>query len=71
MAYQRGNYPSAIDYFLNEDDRSLSRRPLVDRRRYNLARTYEASGKPDLAILLYSSNTASPGYHGDVLRRNG
>jgi hypothetical protein len=68
MAYQRGNYPSAIDYFLTKTIEAYPNGPWSTGARYNLGRTYEASGKPDLAILLYISNSASPGYLGDVLR---
>jgi len=68
IAYQRGNYRSAVDYFLTKTIEAYPDGPWLNGARYNLARTYEASGKPDLAILLYGSNTASPGYPGDVLR---
>ena len=68
MAYQRGRYRSAIDWFLRQTIEAYPNGLWLTGARYNLARTYEASGKADLAILLYGSNTASPGYPGDVLR---
>ena len=68
MAYEQGNYPSAAYYLLNKTIDAYPDGPWTTGARYNLARTYEALGKPDLAILLYTGNTASPGYLGDLLR---
>jgi tetratricopeptide (TPR) repeat protein len=68
IAYQRGNYPSAIDYFMTKTLEAFPNGPWSTGARYNLARTYEAAGKADTAVLLYRSNSASPGYHGDLLR---
>jgi len=68
IAFQRDNYPSAIDYFLT---RTLEASPggfWTHGAKYNLARAYEASGEPEKAIELYRSDTASPGYHGNRLR---
>jgi hypothetical protein len=68
IAYQRGNYPSAVDHFLAKTIEAYPDGLWLNGARYNLARTYEGSGKPDLAIIIYKSNTASPGYPGDLLR---
>ena len=68
IAYQRGNYPVAIDYFARRTLEFMPSGPWSDGARYNLARTFEASGEPERAILQYDSNADSPGYLGDLLR---
>jgi hypothetical protein len=68
MAYQRGRYPSAIDWLQAKTIEAYPNGPWSTGARYNLARAYEASGKPDMAMFLYNSNTSSPGYPGDILR---
>ena len=68
IAYQRGNYRSAIDYFRDRTLLAYPDGPWTDGARYNLARAYETSGETDRAILQYGSNDASPGYLGDLLR---
>ena len=42
--------------------------PWTNGARYNLARTFEAAGDPQRAILQYDGNVNSPGYLGDLLR---
>jgi hypothetical protein len=68
IAYQRGNYPSAVHYFARRTLELAANGPWSDGARYNLARTFEAAGDPERAILQYSSNGDSPGYLGDLLR---
>jgi hypothetical protein len=70
IAYQRGNYRSAIDYFTNRSQPPLvyPGGPWTVGAQYNLARAYEASGQTQRAILQYGSNASSPGYLGDLLR---
>ena len=68
IAYQRGSYAAAIDYFMNRTLLAYPDGPWTDGARYNLARSYEASGDTQRAILQYGSNDASPGYLGDLLR---
>jgi hypothetical protein len=68
MAFQRRNFPSAIYWFQAKIIEAYPNCLWTNGARYNLARAYEVSGKPDMAILLYESNTASPGYLGDLLR---
>jgi tetratricopeptide (TPR) repeat protein len=68
MAFQRGRYASAIDYLQTKTLEAYPNSPWSTGARYNLARAYEGSGRLDLAIFLYTSNTNSPGYFGDLLR---
>ena len=68
MAFQRGRYRSAIDYLQTKTIEAYPNSPWSTGARYNLARAYEASGQPGMAIFLYGSNTNSPGYPGDLLR---
>ena len=62
MALQRGRYRSAIDWLQAKTIEAYPNGPWSTGARYNLARAYEASGKPDMAMFLYNSNTTSPGY---------
>jgi hypothetical protein len=68
IAYQRGNYDSAAEWFMKYTIEAYPDGPWTTGARYNLARTYEAKGETQRAILLYGSNAASPGYEGDLLR---
>jgi hypothetical protein len=68
IAFQRGKYADAVDYFYNRTLRSDPGSPWTTGAQYNLARTYEASGETQRAVLQYGGNAASPGYHGDLLR---
>ena len=68
IAYQRGNYPAAIDYFTNRTLLFMPGGPWTDGAHYNLARTFEAVGETERAILQYNGNASSPGYLGDLLR---
>jgi hypothetical protein len=68
IAYQRQNYPSAIDYFTKRTLLFTPDGPWSDGARYNLARTFEAVGDVERAVLQYESNESSPGYLGDLLR---
>ena len=68
MAFQRGRYPSAIDWLQLKTLEAYPNGQWSNGARYNLARAYEASGNADMAIFLYTSNTTSPGYAGDLLR---
>ncbi len=66
--YDQKDYANAIDYFQN---RTLAVKPetaWADAARYNLARTYEASGDTAKAIALYEADTKSPQSHGNRLR---
>ena len=68
IAYQRGNYAAAIDYFTTRTLLAYPDGPWTDGARYNLARAYEASGETRRAVLQCGSDDASPGYLGDLLR---
>ena len=68
IAFERGNYASAIDYFLKRTLLPYPNGPWANGAKYNLARSYEAAGQTSRAILQYGGNDASPGYHGDLLR---
>jgi hypothetical protein len=68
IAYQRANYPTAIDYFTTRTLLATPNGPWSDGARYNLARTFEAMGDPERAILQYANNAGSPGALGDLLR---
>jgi len=68
LAFERGNYPSAIDYFYK---RTLEWWPggmWTHGAKYNLARAYELTGEQKKAVLTYKSDTTSPAYHGNLLR---
>ncbi len=68
LAFQRAKYSSAADYFARRVLEASPGGPWTHGAMYNLARTYEASGRDDKAIELYRSDTNSPAYHGNVLR---
>lgn len=68
IVYQRGDYDAAVDYFKKRTLETYRSDRWNRGARYNLARSYEASGQTDRAILLYGSDVASPGYQGDLLR---
>ncbi len=68
ITYQRGNYSAAIDYFLRRTFEAYPNGRWTTGALYNLARSYEASGQRERAILQYGSNSSSPGYAGDLLR---
>ena len=68
IAYQRANYPAAADYFARRTLELMPDGPWTEGARYNLARTFEAAGDTERAILLYASSADSPGYLGGLLR---
>ncbi len=70
IAYQRANYPSAADYFAQRTLELMPDGPWTEGARYNLARTFEAAGDTERAILLYASSAGSRGYLGALLRAN-
>lgn len=68
VAFEQGNYPSAIDYF---SKRTLEASPTgrwASAARYNLGRCEEALGHPKKAIEEYQAGIFSPGDYGSVLR---
>ncbi len=68
IAYQQANYQTAFDYFFSRTLEAFPGSRWDHGARYNLARTLEASGEHEKAIEYYVSNTASPAYHGHLLR---
>ena len=68
VAYQRGNYSAATDYFAKRTLLAMPDGPWTNGARYNLGRTFEAAGETEKATLQYASNEGSPGYLGDLLR---
>ncbi len=66
--FEQGDYPNAIDYFQNRSLGSKQENPWADAARYNLARTYEASGDLPKAVKLYGADTTSPQSWGNRLR---
>lgn len=73
IAYERGNYATAIDYFLNRllmassKENSLEN-PWTHLAWYNLGRAYELVGQPDEAVRAYMANKGALNYHGSLLR---
>ena len=68
IVFQRGNYEAAIDYFKKRTLEINSKGHWARGARYNLARSYEASGQTDRAILMYGLDPSTPGYFGNLLR---
>ena len=68
MAFQRGRYSSAIDWLQSKTIEVYPNGPWSPGALTISACAYEASDKPDMAMLLYHSNASSPGYAGDLLR---
>jgi len=66
--FDQKDYPNAIDYFQNRTLGAKSETAWADAARYNLARTYEASGNMPKAIELYEADNTSPQSHGNRLR---
>ncbi len=67
VAFQQQDYPVAIDFFAKRTLEAAPKGRWTPAARYNLARTYEASGQIDKAIELYESDN-SPQSHGNKLR---
>ena len=67
VAYERENYPTAIDYFARRTLEASPDGPWTAGARYNLGRTYEALGKREEAIAAYVSDD-SPQRFGSLLR---
>jgi hypothetical protein len=68
IAYQRANYVAAADYFARRTLELTPDSPWTEGARYNLARTFEAAGDTERAILMYASSAGSRGYPGALLR---
>jgi hypothetical protein len=68
IAYQRGNYNSAIDYLLKRTLEMHPDGPWGNGARYNLALAVEASGEIDRAVMMYQSDPDAPDLLGRLLR---
>jgi hypothetical protein len=66
--YEQQNYPEAVDFFSNRTLKATPGGPWSAGARYNLARSYEAMGQNDKAIVLLESDKQSPQSHGNQLR---
>ena len=67
VAFERKDYSSAIDWFGKRTLETQPNGPWASAARYNLARTYEAVGDLDRAIVLYESDVSAQSY-GNKLR---
>jgi len=67
LAFDRGNYPAAIDYLNTRVLEAAPDGPWTFGARYNLGRAYEAQGQTDAAIRAYQSDY-SPQRSGNLLR---
>ena len=67
VAFERGDYNTAIDYFQRRTLEAWPNGPWANAARYNLARTFEALGRNEEAIEIYE-NDDSPQQHGNRLR---
>jgi Tetratricopeptide repeat len=67
VAFERGDYDTAIDYFQKRTLDASPTGPWTAGARYNLGRTYEAQGKTAEAVGQYEAGQ-SPQRHGNLLR---
>lgn len=68
LAYEQGEFTSAIDYLAVRTLEASPDGPWTHGARYNLARVYEASGDLDRAVSQLASDPLSPSRHGNLLR---
>ncbi|HVW36787.1 MAG TPA: tetratricopeptide repeat protein [Pirellulales bacterium] len=62
VAYERENYPTAIDYFEKRTLEATPDGPWTGGARYNLGRSYESLGKAKEAIAAYRSDESEQRY---------
>lgn len=67
IAFERGNYPAAIDYFQTRTLEAAPEGPWTGGARYNLARSLEALGRTDEAIRYYKADLSAQ-RSGNLLR---
>jgi tetratricopeptide (TPR) repeat protein len=67
IAFERGNYDTAADYFARRTLAAHPKGPWTWGAQYNLARTYEAQQRTDEAIEIYQASQ-SPQRYGNLLR---
>jgi len=68
ITFERGNYAAAVDWFSVRTLGAAPDGPWTTGAHYNLARSYEASGRSREAVSEYLANTNSPGHYGEFLR---
>jgi tetratricopeptide (TPR) repeat protein len=68
IAYEQGNYASAVDYFTKRTMEAMPNGPWTHGARYNLARTYEALGQGQKAVDEYAADLNAPNQNGNLLR---
>ncbi len=68
MAFEQGNYRSALDYLKTRTLETLPKSPWTPAAKYSLGRVYETQKDYRKAIEQYWSNTDSAEYPGNVLR---
>ena len=68
LAYEQGTFPAAIDYLAQRTLEASPDGPWTHGARYNLARTFEASGELDKAVSQLAADPRSPSRHGNLLR---
>jgi hypothetical protein len=67
MAFEEHSYPVAVEDFSTHLLEEFPAGPWTNAARYNLARSYEAGGRPQEAIKIYEADK-SPQSHGNRLR---
>lgn len=68
IAFEQGNYASAIDYFAKRTLEASPDGPWTLGAQYNLARAREAMGPPQKAVEQYQAGVVSYSYYGNLLR---
>ncbi len=68
ITFERGNYDAAIDWLSVRTLEAWPDGPWTAGAHYNLARAYEAGGRPREAISEYLANANSPAHYGEFLR---
>ncbi len=68
ILFDEKDYSGAIDFFAKRSLEANPRGLFAPAARYNLARTYEATGEVQKAIELYASDKSSPQSYGNRLR---
>jgi hypothetical protein len=68
IAFEQGNYRSAIDWFANRTLAAVPTGPWTPAARYNLGRSHEAAGQAQAAVEEYAVGSFSPLVYGNLLR---
>jgi len=68
ISFEQQSYPEAIDFFAKRTLEAAPNGPWSSGARYNLARSFEASGDVDRAVALFEADKDSPQSEGNRLR---